>query len=60
MKIDKAIAILKRKHPPLAGMDDQNGQDAIKLGIEALVRIRDYRDTKFSIPKMLLPSETKD
>ena len=34
--------------------------EAVKLSIEALRRIRDFRPTKYPVPKMLLPGETKE
>lgn len=60
MKIPKAIEILSLDldHTYVNHYDDF--QDAIKLGIEALVRIR-YQRIKPTVPhKTLLPSETQE
>lgn len=58
--IDEAIEHLSgyvyEEKPCLVGLFDE----ATRLGIEALKRFRDFRPTKYPIPKMLLPGETKE
>jgi len=53
MKLDKAIEILR--HPPFypSTPSDKDYANAIKLGIEALKRIRDFHEDD-----ELLPGET--
>ncbi|GAH95623.1 unnamed protein product [marine sediment metagenome] len=60
MNIEKAIEILddllKRTDPELAG----DNYDAIKLGIEALKHIKDFRLTVDGEPIYRLPGETDE
>ena len=60
MKIDKAIQLLgdllhyiETENPPDDG-------DAVKLGIEALKRFKQWRFVKSHLASELLPGETRD
>ena len=60
MTLDEAIEILKIHvaniyHPELDGE-----ADALKLGIEALRRIRDARTDEVEVEKGLMPGEPED
>jgi len=60
MTLDKAIEILDliTDTPPSGA--NQDFVDAVKLGIEALKRIKDRRDLRTGWEAQLLPGETKD
>ena len=60
MTLDKAIEILSEevKHPYSA--KKMSRPDAIKLGIEALERLRAYRKGNLYPISELLPGETKE
>lgn len=60
MTIDGAIKVLNSLERTLAPTMAASGTDAIKLGIEALERERNYRKGYMLKWHPLLPSETKD
>ncbi len=60
MNLDKALEILTdlRGRGPQFPPDDR--RDAVKLGIEALKRVRDMRISPCTTADELLPGETKE
>ena len=60
MTLDEAIQKLSLIVHQTEGYFDDDEIVALKLSIEALKRIRDFRNTKYAIPKMLLLGETKE
>jgi len=60
MNIPKAIGILQIEQRCVAFKGATDRQSAIKLGIEALKRLREYRIYKLTSSAVLLPGETKD
>ena len=60
MKIEKAIEILTDRFPSAEEVEDDNLYDAIRLGIEALKRIKSDRIVNDDLNPYPLPGETKD
>lgn len=60
MNIDKAIEILDYSSKYATYHFSQDEKDAVKLSIEALKRIKGYRDHTVSIDMKPLPGETED
>lgn len=58
MKIEKAIELLKEAHKHNYAWRGSNLDTAIKLGIEALKRIRSARKLNPDLNPSLLPGET--
>ena len=57
MTIDEAIGVLEKELIPFAGKPVPALRDALKLGIEALKRVKDYRHTLKETFYYLLPGE---
>ena len=60
MKLDKAIEILNHLELPLKTAEDHDNHLAVRLGIEALKRIRLGRDTPSGLSFIPLPGETAE
>ena len=60
MKIDKAIEINESLLDGTYDHRDEDMEDALKLGIEALKAIRDVRPTGYGAIDEPLPGETED
>lgn len=60
MTIEKAIKILSHFLEPRKRVCNDEGMDAIRLGIEALERVVAYRESLRSTQHLLLPGETKE
>ena len=60
MTLDKAIEILNRVEPDSRPFDYEEEKEAIRLGIEAIRRIKDARTDEVEVEKGLLPGETKE
>jgi len=60
MTLDKAIEILNRVEPDSRPFDYEEEKEAIRLGIEAMRRIKDARTDEVEVEKGLLPGETKE
>lgn len=58
MKIDKAIERLQGSLDHNTILITRGDKEALKLGIEALIRVRDDRGTSYQPQWYLLPSET--
>ncbi|MHB8084369.1 MAG: hypothetical protein ACYDHZ_00890 [Dehalococcoidia bacterium] len=58
MDITKAIEVLQKRVESPFVRSNQDTQDAIKIGIEALKRIQDCRRSIFTNVTSLLPGET--
>jgi hypothetical protein len=59
MTIDEAIVILTHYETDLDAWNDEDNDVAVKLGIEALARWREYRARGMDFWSSLLPGETK-
>ena len=60
MKIDKAIKFLEDDVTVLLLREEPDFTDAVKLGIEALKRVKEARQRVYFISRALLPGETND
>ena len=60
MKLEKAIEILQHYHVEPALPRRGFVEDALKLGIEAMKRIKDYRERSSTFATPLLPGETEE
>lgn len=60
MKIEKAIEILRNILLDVSTDGPLDQHDALKLGIEALKRLRDHRNGFPLPPSTLLPGETDE
>lgn len=60
MKIEEAIRILRLQNGELEYETQKDVSRAKKLGIEALIRVRDDRGTSYQPVWYPLPSETKE
>jgi hypothetical protein len=60
MKIEKAIEILSDPDPDIDGIMNDDYEDAIRLGIEALRRVKDGRRKAYDYFGHLLLGETDD
>ena len=60
MTIDEAIEELKGWNSKTFEVSFVSFSEAIKLGIEALIRIRSLRNIGYFAPAISLPGETKD
>lgn len=60
MNIEEAIEILGKLERTLAPTMDARGTDAIKLGIEALKRVKRLRPNECYANATRLPGETKE
>jgi len=58
--LEKAIEILTIHNDHNPNFTDAERREAHKLGIEALKRIKHYREEYFSLADHTLPGETKD
>ena len=59
MKIDKAIKVLQRSASDGIPRGETAFNDAVKLGIEALKRVKEARVKVYFTSRTLLPGETK-
>lgn len=59
MTIDEAIRVLSDKDPDIDGIMNDDYSKAIKLGIEALKRIKDARGRTMWVVCENLPGETE-
>lgn len=59
MNLDKAIHILENEERVAHINASSYLEDALQLGIEALIRIRGYRSLKVGGFQILLPGETE-
>ena len=60
MKIEKAIETLQLTIKTLPGTLEEEEIDAIKLGVEALFRLKNHRNEHIDITFRALPGETND
>jgi len=60
MKLKKAIEILTINNDHNPNFTDADRRDALKLGIEAMKRLRTYRERKYYYARTLLPGETEE
>jgi len=60
MTLDKAIEILNSVEPDSRPFDYEEEKEAIRLGIEAMRRIKDARTAEVELEKTLLPGETEE
>lgn len=60
MRLDEAIEILRRTYAPSNDPALKDFNDAIKLGIEALKRELEYRESMPPKKGELLPGETEE
>ena len=60
MTIDKAIKILQTTQYLCGATESQQFGDAIKLGIEALKRLKEVRERGYNLFGHLLPGETEE
>jgi len=60
MNLSKAIEILKAGLMRPGSIDKLDFQDAEQLGIEALKRVKAYKEAHVSSHYELMPGETKD
>jgi hypothetical protein len=59
MKIEEAITILNRLELPLKTRQDKLQHRAVRLGIEALIRLKEHREQHIDITFRALPGETE-
>ena len=59
MTIDQAIAVLNVLLEADINAGDDDAQEGLKLGIEALKQVKDCRSGEVLNPGFVLPSETK-
>jgi len=59
MKLTKAIEIQEELHDISHDGKDPDWRGAIKLGIEAMKRLEDWRRGRVLNPDLLLPGETE-
>ena len=60
MKIEKAIEVLQRSASDSIPRGETAFNDAVKLGIEALSRVKDMRISPCTTADETLPGETED
>ena len=60
MTIDKAIEILNGPEPDIDGILNDDYKDAVKLGIEALKRVKDMRISPCTTSDEILPGEAEE
>ena len=60
MTLEKAIEILNLAHAGVISIQSKDYQDAVKLGTEALTRIKNCREHDAAFVELPLPGETKE
>lgn len=60
MTIDEAIKILTFLRPCVAFMGAQDGEDALDLAIEALKRVKAYKEAHIGLHYEPMPGETEE